>query len=286
MRHTLPIAPQFYVTAPQPCPYLEGRLERKLFTALQGDHAQRLNDTLSKQGFRRSQNVLYRPSCAECSACLSARIRVADFTPSRTQRRLLRRNADLVRNATSPWATEDQFALFRRYLDARHADGGMADMDIFEFAAMIEETPVKSRVIEYLHADTRAENRLAAVCLTDVFDDGLSLVYSFYDPGLADRSLGTHIILDHIDIAREAGLPYVYLGYWVPGSRKMGYKAGFAALDIYKAGQWQPLGNPADHRAELHPLSVDPIAEQVARISLPDTRAPELRPAVPPPLHE
>ena len=146
MRHSLPLAPQFYVTAPQPCPYLAGRMERKLFTALQGSNSEKLNDSLSKQGFRRSQNVLYRPSCAECAACLSARIRVADFTPNKSQRRTLKRNEGLRRDATSPWATEDQFALFRRYLDSRHADGGMADMDIFEFAAMIEETPVKSRV--------------------------------------------------------------------------------------------------------------------------------------------
>ena len=274
MRHTLPIAPQFYVTAPQPCPYLDGRSERKLFTALQGDHAQRLNDTLSKQGFRRSQNVLYRPSCAECSACLSARIPVADFVPSRSQTRILKRNAALRRNVTSPWATEDQFALFRRYLDDRHADGGMADMDIFEFAAMIEETPIKSRVIEYTRAPDQGERGrpLVAVCLTDVFDDGLSMVYSFYDPTYAAQSLGTHVILDHVAIAREAGLPYVYLGYWVPGSRKMGYKAGFAGLEIYKGGAWQKIGDPADHRAELHPLSVDPIAEQVARIALPEAR--------------
>ena len=276
MRHTLPIAPQFYVTAPQPCPYLDGRMERKLFTALQGDHAQRLNDTLSKQGFRRSQNVLYRPSCAECSACLSARSRVADFEPNRTQRRLMARNGGLRRNATSPWATEDQFALFRRYLDHRHADGGMADMDIFEFAAMIEETPIRSRVIEYTRPAEAGEKgrTLAAVCLTDVFDDGLSMVYSFYDPDLTRMSLGTYLILDHVEIAREAKLPYVYLGYWVPGSRKMGYKAGFSALEIYKGGRWQEIGDPADHSAELHPLSVDPIAEQVARISLPEARGP------------
>nr|RDS96513.1 arginyltransferase [Cereibacter sphaeroides f. sp. denitrificans] len=274
MRHTLPIAPQFYVTAPQSCPYLEGRLERKLFTALQGEHAQKLNDTLSKQGFRRSQNVLYRPSCAECSACLSARIRVADFEPTRTQRRVMKRNADLRRNATSPWATEDQYALFRRYLDDRHADGGMADMDIFEFAAMIEETPIRSRVIEYSRpGDTPSNRPLSAVCLTDIFDDGLSIVYSFYDPDLAGRSLGAYVILDHIEIAREAGLPYVYLGYWVPGSRKMGYKATYSALEIYKGGRWQDIGQPSDHRAELHPLSVDPIAEQVARISLPEARS-------------
>lgn len=272
MRHTLPIAPQFYVTAPQPCPYLEGRMERKLFTALQGDYSERLNDTLSKQGFRRSQNVLYRPSCAECSACLSARVRVADFEPSKSQRRTMKRNGDLKREATSPWATEEQYALFRDYLDSRHADGGMADMDIFEFAAMVEETPVRSRVIEYTGTDAEGNAELAAVCLTDVLDDGLSMVYSFYDPERARSSLGTYVILDHIRIAKEAGLPYVYLGYWVPGSPKMGYKAKFSALEIYKDGEWQDIGDPESHSAATHPLSTDPIAEQVARINLPDSR--------------
>jgi arginine-tRNA-protein transferase len=274
MRHTLPIAPQFYVTAPQPCPYLPGRMERKLFTALQGDYAEKLNDALSKQGFRRSQNVLYRPSCAECSACYSARIRVADFRPTRTQRRILRRNDALKREATSPWATEEQYALFRRYLDSRHADGGMADMDIFEFAAMIEETPIRSRVIEYTADPAPGSRRreLVAVCLTDVLDDGLSMVYSFYDPDRAGQSLGTHIILDHVRIAQEARLPFVYLGYWVPGSPKMGYKAGFSALEIYRGGAWAPLGDAASYTPDTHPLSTDPIAEQVARIHLPDSR--------------
>jgi leucyl-tRNA---protein transferase len=271
MRHTLPIAPQFYVTAPQPCPYLAGRMERKLFTALQGEYAVKLNDALSKQGFRRSQNVLYRPSCAECSACLSARIRVADFRPTKSQKRALRRNARLRREATSPWATEDQYALFRAYLDSRHAEGGMADMDIFEFAAMIEETPIRSRVVEYSEGHG-GDRHLAAVCLTDVLDDGLSMVYSFYDPDLAQDSLGTYVILDHIEIAREAGLPYVYLGYWVPGSPKMGYKAKFPALEVYAGGVWQDIGDPSRYSSAMHPLSTDPIAEQVAQISLPDTR--------------
>ncbi len=270
MRHTLPIAPQFYVTAPQSCPYLDGRRERKLFTALQGDQAEKLNNSLSKQGFRRSQNVLYRPSCSECSACLSARIRVADFAPKRSHKRVARRNAHLGRTARSAWATSDQYALFRAYLDARHADGGMADMDVFEFAAMIEETPVKTRVIEY--RDTAAEDELAAVCLTDILDDGLSLVYSFFHPDLRKNSLGTYVILDHIDLAREAGLPYVYLGYWVPGSAKMGYKATFPALEVYVGGEWQELGDPEDYSTQTHPLSTDPIAQQVAQISLPDLR--------------
>jgi len=331
MRHSLPIAPQFYVTAPQPCPYLPGLSERKLFTALTGDGARVLNDTLSKQGFRRSQNVLYRPACSDCAACLSARIRVADHQPGRGHRRILRRNAHLQREATSPWATEDQFALFRRYLDRRHADGGMADMDIFEFAAMIEETPVRSRVIEYVArpgtdaagsqttggqtagtptaghqtagqqtagdwATGRAPvgthmtggrmagdhpprghdaggRQLAAVCLTDVLDDGLSLVYSFYDPDLQAQSLGTYMILDHIELARQVGLPYVYLGYWVPGSAKMAYKSRFDALEVFQGGVWKDIALADVPPRRPHPLSVPPITEQVAAISLPPADA-------------
>ena len=279
MRHTLPIAPQFYVTAPQTCPYLDGRRERKLFTALQGDQAETLNNALSKQGFRRSQNVLYRPSCTDCAACLSARIRVADFEPKRGQRRIAKRNSDLKRTARSAWATEEQYALFRTYLDARHADGGMADMDVFEFAAMIEETPVRTRVIEYRDPsrpvrsdDAEHDAALVTVCLTDVLDDGLSLVYSFFDPDLAQRSLGTYAILDHVELAREAGLPYVYLGYWVPGSAKMGYKSNFPALEVYVDGAWEPLNDVSHFSTQTHPLSTDPIAQQVAQITLPDMR--------------
>ncbi len=273
MRHSLPLAPQFYVTAPQPCPYLEGRMERKLFTALQGEHAHQLNDALSHQGFRRSQNVLYRPSCPDCSACLSARIRVADFTPSKSQRRSLKRNADLVRRTRAPWATEEQYELFRAYLDRRHADGGMADMDVFEFSAMIEETPIRTRVIEYAPPaeDGRSRGDLTAVCLTDVLEDGLSMVYSFYAPDRQAASLGTYVILDHIALAREAGLPYVYLGYWVPGSPKMDYKSRFSGLEIYRHGTWQDFDPTEDFDADTHPLSSDPIAEQVAQITLPDT---------------
>ena len=249
-------------------------MERKLFTALQGDTASELNDALSKQGFRRSQNVLYRPSCSECAACMSARIRVADFTPSRSQKRILKRNAHLRRRATSPWATEDQYDLFRRYLDGRHADGGMADMDMFEFAAMIEETPIRSRVIEYQDAtrDPDDPQRLAAACLTDILDDGLSMVYSFFEPEATRRSPGTYLILDHIALARELGLPYVYLGYWVPGSAKMGYKANFSGLEIFRDGSWQILRDPDAYDCDLHPLSTPPIAEQVAKITLPGSR--------------
>jgi arginine-tRNA-protein transferase len=272
MRHSLPIAPQFYVTAPQPCPYLDDRMERKLFTALQGDNAEKLNSSLSAQGFRRSQNVLYRPSCVDCASCLSARIDVEKFTASKSQRRTLKRNSRLLRRATSPWATEDQYDLFRRYLDNRHSDGGMADMDVFEFAAMIEETPIRSRVIEYTEEGT---SELIGVCLTDVLADGVSMVYSFYTPDRPSDGLGNYIILDHIEIARSAGLPYVYLGYWVPGSQKMGYKAKFSGLEVFMGGAWHPMRDPDKFEMSQHPLNNDPIAEQVANISLPELSPPK-----------
>ncbi len=243
-------------------------MERKLFTALQGEGADQLNNSLSQQGFRRSQNVLYRPSCTDCAACLSARIDVSAFRPSKSQKRTAKRNAYLKRRANSPWATDEQYELFRRYLDTRHADGGMADMDVFEFAAMIEETPIRSRVVEYAEPEN---GELIAVSLTDVLDDGLSMVYSFYDPEQPQSSLGTYMILDHIDIAREAGLPYVYLGYWVPGSPKMGYKARFSGLEAYIQGNWKRINNPSELAdGKHHPLSTAPIAEQVASIQLPD----------------
>lgn len=269
MRHTLPTAPQFYVTAPQTCPYLEDKVERKLFTALFGDHAKALNDSLSQQGFRRSQNVLYRPTCPGCSACMSARVIVEEFEPSRSQRRILKRNQLLSREVKSPWATEEHFELFEKYLDHRHAGGGMAGMDMYEFAAMIEETPVQSRVIEYYETSDDGEKILVAACLTDVLHDGLSMVYSFFDPDLKNRSIGAFIILDHIRMAREAGLPYVYLGFWVPGSQKMNYKANYRPLEVFKDGIWTLLTDSMIVDVGENPLGNDPVAEQVAAIHLP-----------------
>lgn len=244
-------------------------MERKLFAALQGEAANSLNDVLSHQGFRRSQNVVYRPSCADCGLCLSARIRVKDFEPSRSLKRIMKKNSHLVREGSSPWATESQYALFKQYLGSRHHDGGMADMDIFEFAAMVEETPVRSRVVEYRSVDDDGQQDLRAVCLTDVLTDGLSMVYSFFDPAMAKNSLGTFVILDHIEMARTANLPYVYLGYWVPGSPKMDYKARFRPLEIYRRGEWVELGDIDVKSFHDQDHEKDPISEQVAAIYLP-----------------
>jgi arginine-tRNA-protein transferase len=240
--HESSLKAQFYLTAPQPCAYLEGREERKVFTTLTGGTAVSVNNALSHKGFRRSQSVIYRPACVGCSACMSIRIPVRAFRPSRAQRRILRRNAGVARRPCEAWATETQFALFRRYLNERHADGGMADMDAFDYASMVDETPVNTMVVEYHEADEAGAQRLVAACLSDVLGDGLSMVYSFFDPALSYRSLGALMILDHIAMAREMGLAYVYLGYWVSGSRKMDYKTSYRPFELCDGATWRRFG--------------------------------------------
>lgn len=225
--------PQFYLTAPSPCPYLEGQEERKVFTHLVGARATELNDLLTHGGFRRSQSIAYRPACEACRACVSVRVLAARFRPTRSMRRVAERNEDVVGEMRNPHPTSEQYSVFRSYLDARHRDGGMADMTVLDYAMMIEDSHVDTRVVEYRRRgpdsgiNGRGAGSLLAVALTDVLSDGLSMVYSFFDPDADDRSLGTLMILDHIERARTMGLDYVYLGYWVQGSRKMDYKGRF-----------------------------------------------------------
>lgn len=243
---------RFYLTAPAPCPYLAGRRERKVFTGLDGLDASGLNDALTHAGFRRSQNIAYRPACDACDACVSARVRADDFHFTRRWRKVQGRNADLSRALRPAEATEEQFWLLRRYLTARHTNGGMADMTMLDYGAMVEETAVRTHIVEYRYtAPGPDEGELAAAALVDVLRDGLSLVYSYFDPRAPRRSLGAFTILDHIQQARAAGFPHVYLGYWVRGSDKMGYKADFQPLELLIAGNWTPFrwgGERADPR--------------------------------------
>jgi arginine-tRNA-protein transferase len=244
--------PEFYVTASQSCPYVPGRSERKLFTHLTHDKPVALVDTLLRGGFRRSQNIAYMPYCEGCRACVPVRVQVDEFEPGRTMRRVLRRNGDLVSRRIPATPTSEQYALFRSYIEHRHGDGGMADMSVLDFAMMIEDSIIETFITEYrLRPSTPDGSRiekwpLLAVALCDRLSDGVSMVYSFYDPLCDDRSLGTLMILDHIQHTKALGLPYLYLGYWIQESRKMRYKSRFTPLQVLGPNGWVPRELPQD----------------------------------------
>ena len=236
--------PQFYLTAPSPCPYLPGQEERKVFTHLVGERAPELNNLLTHGGFRRSQSIAYRPACERCRACVSVRVIADEFRATRRMRRVLERNRDLIGEMRVGVPTSEQYSVFRAYLDARHYDGGMADMTVLDYAMMVEDSHVQTRLVEYRRGGPdagitgRGGGELLAVALTDVLKDGLSMVYSFYEPEFGHRSLGTFMILDHIARARRMGLAYVYLGYWVRDSRKMDYKGRFLPQERLAPEGW------------------------------------------------
>jgi arginine-tRNA-protein transferase len=241
--------PQFYLTAPSPCPYLAGMEERKVFTHLVGERAAELNELLTHGGFRRSQSIAYRPACETCRACISVRVLVDEFRPTRSMRRVQERNSDLIGDMRSVGPTSEQYSVFRAYLDVRHRDGGMVDMTVLDYSMMVEDSHVNTRVIEYRKRGPdsaftgRGTGELLAVALTDILGDGLSMVYSFFEPAHKMRSLGTFMILDHIARARRMGLPHLYLGYWVQGSKKMDYKARFLPQERLTSTSWSRVND-------------------------------------------
>ena len=232
------VPPQhFYRTAALPCPYVAGRLERKLITELAGQEATSFYNALSRAGFRRSHHLAYRPACAGCAACVPVRIPAAAFVASRSLRRIERADRDLVIRVAEPRATLEHYRLFARYQRSRHAESDMASMTFGDFRAMIEDSPVASRLLELRHGG----RGLLGTCLIDLLDDGLSAVYSFFDPEERRRSLGTFLIMALIGEALRRGLPYAYLGYWIAESPKMAYKARFRPLEGLGPEGWRPL---------------------------------------------
>ena len=224
---------QFFLTTSMPCPYLPDRMERKLFTHLSGKRAQLLHQVLSEHGFRRSQNLIYRPACDGCAACRSVRIDVRNFQIDKRHRRTASRNSDVVGTAMMPRVTTEQYDLFKKYLDTRHQGGGMTQMSFLDYEYMVEDTPVNTQLVEYrIRNDVPNHGDLIGVALIDQMPDGPSMVYSFYDPDLRGRGIGNYMILDQVDRARQAGTHYVYLGYWVKNSPKMAYKTNFRPLQV------------------------------------------------------
>jgi len=226
---------RFFATPGMSCPYLEGRTERQVVTLLSGDDPVALHDRLAQAGFRRSYNIAYRPACDGCSACVPVRVRAQDFRPDRTMRRIWARTATLSVTVLPAKSLAEHYLLFHRYQKARHPDGAMADMELDDFRAMVEDSPVRTSLVEF----RKPEGGLFGVAITDRIADGLSMVYSFFDPDEARASPGTAMVLWHLERATQLGLPYLYLGYWVEASRKMAYKARFRPLERLGAGGWR-----------------------------------------------
>lgn len=220
-----------------PCPYLDGRMERKLVTELSDTDAVTLHDTLSRAGFRRSHSIAYTPACPGCSACIPVRVVAKGFTPSRSQKRILSLNNQISTCEIVARATGEQFRLFSDYQHSRHSGSDMALMGFYDFRAMVEDSPVETGIIEFRNP----EGRLVGAMLTDHMDDGLSAVYSFFDTTDSRLSFGTYMVLSLIERAQELSLPYVYLGYWIAGSAKMAYKTRFSPLEAFIAGSWSEV---------------------------------------------
>jgi arginine-tRNA-protein transferase len=227
----------FFTTAPLPCPYIPGRLERKIVTELNGPDAEVLHEALSRAGFRRSHSIAYTPACPGCNACIPVRIVVDSFVADRTMRKIAKANADLTVGKVAARATAEQYRLFSRYQESRHSGGDMALMGFYDYRSMVEDSPIDTFMVEFRQPD----GTLLAGCLADRMSDGLSAVYSFFEPALAPRSLGTFVVLWLIDEARRLGLPYVYLGYWIAESRKMSYKSRFRPLEAFGPNGWRAL---------------------------------------------
>jgi len=235
---------RFYVTTPYPCGYLEGRLARSLVAV-----PAQLIDTpaygeLVHQGFRRSGYYTYRPQCETCQACVPVRLRVTDFTPSRSQRRAWKRHRDLDASIKPLAFSEDHFRLYVDYQKTRHAGGGMDADDIGQYHSFLMQSSVDSALVEFREDDT-----LRMVSILDRLPDGLSAVYAFYDSAQKNASYGIYNVLWLTDWCRRLGLPYLYLGYWIEESRKMSYKADFIPLEGLRNGEWRTLDSHRQNAA-------------------------------------
>lgn len=225
---------QFYLTAPYPCSYLPGHMARSQVAAPGSLIDTVVYSELVRLGFRRSGTHVYRPRCDTCQACVPVRVPVAEFTPSRRQRRCLRNNADLVMNLKPLAYDEAHYRLYRRYQLTRHAGGGMDMDDRDQYRGFLLQSRVDSALAEF-----SLNGEVVMVALLDRLMDGLSAVYTFFDPDLESRSLGVFGVLSQLRLAEEMGLPYLYLGYWIGECRKMSYKQDYQPLEYLQDGQWQ-----------------------------------------------
>ena len=227
---------QLYITTETPCSYFDDRLSCNLVPDPKLRLKMPVYNQLIQHGFRRSGTYCYRPHCNHCQACIACRIPVDEFLASRSQKRCLKMNQALKLTTVAADFNEEYFDLYRRYLNSRHTDGSMADPAEGDFKQFLYSKWSNTQFLEY-----RLDGRLVAVAVTDVVSDGVSAVYSFFDPEMVRHSLGTYCILKQIEYAKELELDFVYLGYWIKDHPKMHYKVNFKPLQVYRDEQWLTL---------------------------------------------
>ena len=215
------------------CPYIMGKIEQRI--AVDINYKPALHDSLARAGFRRVENWIYKPACPNCEACVPWRVNVRKFQPSRNMARIIVANRDLVRRIIEPNPTSEHYRIFKSYVKHRHEDGQMARMNRLEFSNMTSNSPIETSLIDYQDQN----QKLVGSVLTDLQQDGLSAVYSFFDPYETNRSMGTYMIIDLINYAKELNLPWLYLGYYVAQTQKMRYKSRFQPAEIYYQGSWK-----------------------------------------------
>lgn len=226
----------FYKTRTNPCPYLENFFETKILTNLSTHHnAEHLYSGLLMVGFRRSQTIAYKPMCQNCAACQSIRIIVDDFKLNKTQKRVLSRNQHIYRKIAPPYLKETHYQLYKNYIQHRHSGEDMANMSFDDIKAMVEQTTIDTVIVEYYKNDT---HELCGWVITDLTLYGPSMVYSVFSPEYEKDSLGTFIILNHIELTLDLGMPYLFLGYWIEACQKMAYKINFRPYELYIDKNW------------------------------------------------
>ena len=240
---------QFYATPEHSCSYLENRQAKTIFVDPDADLDKRDYSTLSDLGFRRSGNHIYRPHCDSCSACISARIPVELFQPSKSQKRVLNLNQDIQTYSHTPTYNDEYYALYERYIRVRHSDGDMHPTSREQFESFLVQSQYNTRFIEF-----RTDQTLVGVAVVDYLEHGISAIYTFFDPDQQHRSLGKLAILKQIQLARSEGLPFLYLGYWVKNCHKMAYKADYYPIQLLIAGHWVHL--PKGEVSELKPENI------------------------------